>query len=550
MGRLLTPWAIVLIVAGAAFTACRPGHDEPKPAGPETPLHLVEFPDAFFAKCGLDKTVSARRALQGPPRTMAKEAHGKDNRFKVIEAPSAGGLQVAGAPPCALVSATTSPDDKRYAAICKDDGLILWDTDKLYRLGCPPAAADAKAKNWFLGSLRKAKDWLIGFTRKPDKTQRPICSLAPDLLQERPMAFSPDSKTLAVGAANGDLSLWDTAKGERSDPIHKGRSDITAFAFSPDGKSIALGSQDGAVHIFDMAGDTISARVQAFDKPIVSVGFDPANPALLFAGTSAADPAVGAGAWFWQKEDVDFSTGSPQNPPYPHASARLADAGAVAAGSPAQVDVTVDNSKGRGELFQLVAVTTGTGQPAMDERLVFFGKIPAKGSAKRRVTLETDRTWTDQDIPLRLRFIESNDNAPSTISVTIPIQSLPQPAFTVTAQYYDGFEGRGLGNGDKRIQVGETPQIDITVSNSGAGPAGKSTMDVALDPPQEGLQTYGDLHKEVGGLEPGQGMTLTFDAAIKSTFRGKAMKFTVTVREDMFGVDTKQSLPFPVEPAP
>jgi WD40 repeat protein len=62
----------------------------------------------------------------------------------------------------------------------------------------------------------------------------------------RTVAFSPDSKTLAVGtfAVDGNVTLWDVFNGERKAALRAGREGHAVFpAFSPDGRTLATGTE-------------------------------------------------------------------------------------------------------------------------------------------------------------------------------------------------------------------------------------------------------------------------------------------------------------------
>ncbi len=55
------------------------------------------------------------------------------------------------------------------------------------------------------------------------------------------VAFSPDGKTLASGAGEGEVILWDLAGGQELMRLDDHRGIIFALAFSPDGKILAAG---------------------------------------------------------------------------------------------------------------------------------------------------------------------------------------------------------------------------------------------------------------------------------------------------------------------
>jgi len=67
------------------------------------------------------------------------------------------------------------------------------------------------------------------------------------------MTFTPDGKTLVVGAQHGAVVAWDWRTGRRTtlDVPTQDRG-ITALAFSPTEALLALGESDGAIQLFDL----------------------------------------------------------------------------------------------------------------------------------------------------------------------------------------------------------------------------------------------------------------------------------------------------------
>jgi WD40 repeat protein len=66
------------------------------------------------------------------------------------------------------------------------------------------------------------------------------------------LAFSADSKTLAVGAAHGTLRLWDVVTGKEK--TGQGHSEpVRRVAFTPDGKRVISASSDGTCRLWDAA---------------------------------------------------------------------------------------------------------------------------------------------------------------------------------------------------------------------------------------------------------------------------------------------------------
>jgi WD40 repeat protein len=65
-------------------------------------------------------------------------------------------------------------------------------------------------------------------------------------------AFTPDSQTVVTGTLEGDIRLWDTATGAPRGRIGELQSSVTCVACTPDGRTLASGHADGQVWLWDL----------------------------------------------------------------------------------------------------------------------------------------------------------------------------------------------------------------------------------------------------------------------------------------------------------
>lgn len=203
------------------------------------------------------------------------------------------------------LSIAFSPDGETLAANL-DNAVKLWDVatlNSLATLKAPLEVVDsvafspdgktlAAASSVYAGSLSMEKERST-ITLWDVATRQQLGSLSGHSFGVRPIAFSPDGKTLASAGMVYELdlstesllnviTLWDVKTRKELATFSERSSSIYSITFSPDGKTIALGG-NYIVKLWDFATQKPLATLSGYLDMVFSVAFSPDGKTLASA---------------------------------------------------------------------------------------------------------------------------------------------------------------------------------------------------------------------------------------------------------------------------
>ncbi|WUH89821.1 hypothetical protein OG900_06600 [Streptomyces sp. NBC_00433] len=100
-------------------------------------------------------------------------------------------------------------------------------------------------------------------------------------------AFAPDGRTLAVSGVHGTASLWDLRSGKLRATFAAGTSPLASVTFSPDGRTLATASADSSLRLWDIATGQDRATFDTGRAYAASMAFSP-DGHILAVGTGVA----------------------------------------------------------------------------------------------------------------------------------------------------------------------------------------------------------------------------------------------------------------------
>jgi WD40 repeat protein len=106
------------------------------------------------------------------------------------------------------------------------------------------------------------------------------------------IAFSPDGSRMAAGSTDGMVTLWETADPRsRHDAPNRHAGKVTTLAFSPDGTWLASGGQDKTIWFWNMRDGTQARTFQLKGDvgSLTSIAFSP-DGTTLASGSGESSP--------------------------------------------------------------------------------------------------------------------------------------------------------------------------------------------------------------------------------------------------------------------
>jgi len=175
-----------------------------------------------------------------------------------------------------------SPDGRFLAAGAGETEEIgevaIWDAKtlqvRLYHTvgkGVPSVAFSCDSKTLAVGSFTEHCYLLDVDTGKVQAT------LSGHGAAARGVAFAPDGSTLAVGSYDGTIRLWDYRAGKLLNTLKGHTNWVYCVTYSPDGKILASSSSDNSVRLWDPANGKLLRAWDDYGSILRCVAFDPSG---------------------------------------------------------------------------------------------------------------------------------------------------------------------------------------------------------------------------------------------------------------------------------
>lgn len=208
-----------------------------------------------------------------------------------------------------------------------------------------------------------------------------------------------------------------------------------------------------------------------------------------------------------------------------------------------------DNHVKAGDKLEMVAAVTNTGSQTIyrlrgvsecdngifDDREFAFGKLEPGQTKSWSTKVDVPKYHPTRSDIVKLNFGAMGADIDTKASMKVNVEGKKRPHFAFT-YYLDETKG----NGDGVLQSGESATLHLVVTNTGDGPAGKTTA--YLRNLSEAALFLKSGREETEGIEAGKSSTFEFTFDVKKLAESSKLKVEIEIFDEVFKEFTSDTL--------
>jgi carboxyl-terminal processing protease len=241
-----------------------------------------------------------------------------------------------------------------------------------------------------------------------------------------------------------------------------------------------------------------------------------------------------------KKLGIDWREGrDTPNPKNLSVALLLGENGLIQAGEEAELTIRVTNS-GPGTFFRLGAASNSDFRP-LDDRELAFGSVGPGKTIERKLKFPIPKDAHGQVSDVRWSFSVERGTAPGPVALRFTVAPLLKPHFA----YRYTLDDTEKGNGDGKLQPGESVTLQLDIRNVGAGESINTYATLKSLSQKELFMIRG--REQLEQLKPEEQKSCTFAFDIKPGFKEEAVEFELAIADVDLRVYLVEKLRIPVK---
>lgn len=202
-------------------------------------------------------------------------------------------------------------------------------------------------------------------------------------------------------------------------------------------------------------------------------------------------------------------------------------------------------NKGPGPISRLMAISESDNQ-LFDDRQFAFGMLKKGESKQWYVPIDIAESISSRNDLITFRFQSQNQTEIHTAEYVVKTKQKEPPLFQYSLTVLDDGQQGSAGNGDGKIDVGESITVKVEVTNKGDGESGSLTV---LLKNGEGKNVFLNAGRQsLESLEPGAIETAYFQFDLKKKPADQNLDFSLDIIDSVFTLNSiNQKLKLPIE---
>lgn len=196
-------------------------------------------------------------------------------------------------------------------------------------------------------------------------------------------------------------------------------------------------------------------------------------------------------------------------------------------------------NQGPGTFHRLLATSRSDFRPLGDRELA-FGKIDPGQTVERTLAFRVPKDELAEAADVAWSFEDANGKTADPVALRFEITPLPRPSFAYAYELVD----IGKGNGDSRLQPGESARLVVDVENVGEGPAAKTYVTLKSLSGEGLFMTAG--RQVLDAILPGERRRAIFAFDVKPGFAEPTARFALALAELDLRVYSEEKIALPV----